>query len=280
MKNIFAFLIFVILAFCGSILSQNSTEGIRIDLSKEFALADKQFAQLFIPDFFIPDSQGKVTLVFHFHGSSWAIEDVVYKSGVNAVLFNIHLGALSSPYKNYFSDENKFRIILDTILTKINSHKILPNPQIDKLIITSFSAGYAGVREILKNPEYYKLTDALILMDGLHCDSDSALMKLQMTDFVRFAEDARDKKKIMTITHSSISTEGYQSTTQTTDYILGKIGANRISSEVSDEIGTQYSKSETGFFSMKGYLGDSAPDHLKHLYGMHILLKEVFEISK
>ena len=280
MKTIFVFLIFIISAFYVSILSQNSTESIRIDLSKEFALADKQFAQLFIPDFFIPDPQGKVTLVFHFHGSSWAVEDAVYKSGVNAVLFKIHLGALSSPYKNYFSDENKFRIILGTILTKLNSHKFLPNPQIDKLIITSFSAGYAGVREILKNPEYYKLIDVLILADGLHCDSDSALMKLQMTDFVRFAEDARDKKKIMTIAHSSISTEGYQSTTQTADYILNKIGTDRVSSEVNDEIGTQYSKNEIGFFRMKGYSEDSAADHLKHLYGMHILLKEVFEISK
>ena len=280
MKNIFACLIFIILAFCGSALSQKPKEGISIDLSKEFGLADKQFAQVFIPDFFMPDSRGKVTLVFHLHGASWAIEDVVYKSGVNAVLFNIHLGVLSSPYKEYFSDENKFRIILDTILTRISSHNILLNPQIDKLIITSFSAGYAGAREILKNPEYYELVDALVLADGLHCDSDSALMKLQMTDFVRFAEDARDKKKIMTITHSSILTEGYQSTTQTADYILSKIGANRISSEVSDEIGTQYSKSENGFFSMKGYYGDSAADHLKHLCEMHILLKEVFEISK
>jgi hypothetical protein len=267
-----------ILLFVQNLFSQGIGYGTRIDLTQPLNLSSGQFAQLFIPDYYSPLPNGEYTLVFHFHSASWAAENELYKTGANAVLFNIHLGALSSPYQNYFTDQSKFQRILDTVNQRLINNGIILNAVLDKIIITSFSAGYAGVREVLKNQVYYNRITALTLADGLHSSSDPSSMHAQMKDFVRFAKDARDRIKIFILTHSSITTSGYQSTTQTANYLIDSIGSVRIPFSAVDEIGSQYSKSDTGNFRLKGYYGNTADDHLKHLYGMHLMLGKVVQI--
>lgn len=262
----------------GNLFSQGVGVGTRYDLTQKLNLSSGQFAQIFVPDYFIPPADGKFTLVFHLHSASWAAEDQVYKSNTNAVLFNIHLGALSSPYQNYFSVQSRFNTILDTIISVLNVNGIIENPQIRYLIITSFSAGYAGVREIIKTVSYYNMITSIHLADGLHCSSDPGTAAIQLQDFLRFAKDAGDKKKIMLITHSSITTSGYWSTTQTADYLLNGMGVSATSVSVIDEIGTMYARCDTGYFHMRRYLGNTAEDHLKHLYAMHLMLEIAVQI--
>lgn len=257
---------------------QGVGNGSRLNLTSELGLASGQFAQLFIPDYYQIPAEGRLTLVFHFHSASWAAEDVVYRSGVNAVLFNIHLGALSSPYQAYFANVTRFSNILERVRSLLQSQFNVTNLQIDKLILTSFSAGYAGVREILTVKTDYEMIDALLLADGLHSSSASHLMQSQLQNFVRFAADARDQQKIMFITHSSIPTSGYRSTTETANYLLHKIGAQRQAVNLKDEIGTCTSVCDTGSFHLRGYTGETAEDHMKHLYNMHQMLKPAVEL--
>ncbi len=263
------------------VLAQGVAVGTRIDLTSRLQLNQGitgQFAQLFIPAYFIPDSSGQFTLIFHLHSASWAAEDEVYRSATNAILFNIHLGGLSSPYQNYFSNANRYPTILDTVTAVLQHQNILPGATIGRVIMTSFSAGYAGVREILKTDAYYNQLAALTLADGLHSSSDPGLMALQMADFLKFAQDARAGEKVMLLTHSSITTSGYQSTTQTANYLIAGLNATRVPDSTSDEIGTRYSRCDTGNFHLKGYLGQTANDHLQHLYGMHLMLEQAIDI--
>lgn len=274
--------IFILLSFLAtSAYSQGTATGQRYDMTNELQLNQNttgQFAQLFIPDYFVQPENGKFMLVFHFHSASWAAEDEVYKARANAVLFNIHLGALSSPYQNYFLDSNKFKIIQDKIVAALQNKNIIANPQIETIVVTSFSAGYAGVREIFKTQSYYDQIKALSLADGLHCSSNSASKEQQMKDFLRFAADARDRKKIMFLTHSEIPTSGYESTTQTANYLINGIGAQRITVSAVDEIGIQKSSCDTVYFHLKGYAGETANDHLKHLYAMNLMLEKIIKI--
>lgn len=263
-------------SFCvPTLLAQGVGVGTRIDLTAKLNLNDGttgQFAQLFIPDYYIAPPDGNFTLVVHLHSASWAAEDEVYRSHVNAVLFNIHLGGFSSSYQSWFSTSARFQNVLDTVVAVLRTNNIIPNAQIRRLIVTSFSAGYAGVREMFKSPSYYSRISALTLADGLHCNSDSATMRVQMQDFLRFARDARDRRKVFLLTHSNIQTSGYENTTATATYLINNIGTARQPINSVDEIGTQYSRSDTGHFHVKGYLGTTATDHLKHLYGMHLML--------
>ena len=277
MKKLASFLILSYL-LSTNIFAQGIAIGHRFNLTSELQLNQNttgQFARAFVPDYFKAPENGKFMLVFHLHSASWAAENQVYKAQANVILFNIHLGALSSPYQNYFQDGNKFKLILDKVITFLKNNNVIANPQIEKLIITSFSAGYAGVREIFKIPAYYEQIDALSLADGLHCNSEPALKQEQMKDFLRFARDARDLKKIMFLTHSEIPTNDYQSTTQTADYLINGIGAQRISVTTVDEIGVQKFACDAGYFHLKAYSGETASDHLNHLYGMNLMLEKI-----
>ena len=264
------------LSFLNYLFAQAVGDGIRIDLTDQLNL-DKdggQFAQLFIPDYYQALENGNITLVFHLHSASWAAENQVYRAEANAILFNIHLGAFSSPYQNYFTNQNNFQAIIDTISAELDRRQIVKNPTVQHLIVTSFSAGYAGVREMLKQNVYYDQIKAIHLADGLHATSNVSIMETQMQDFVRFARDARDQKKIMRMTYSSIPTPGYESTTSTANYLIEHIGAARISVNEDDEIGTMYSRCDSGNFNLRGYLGDTADNHMQHLYAMYIMISK------
>ena len=246
-------------------------KGERIDFTDILKLdrSAGQFAQIFVPDYYRQEGS-TFDLIFHLHSASWAAENEVYKARANVILFNIHLGAFSSPYQSYFSRSNRFRNILNLVKEELIRRTILPDSaRLRYLIITSFSAGYAGLREILKSSTYYSKITAIHLADGLHSSSSQAAMDVQMKDFVRFARDAIRKGKIFRLTHSSITTSGYESTTQTANYLLQKLGLKRTSVNEQDEIGSMYSRSDSGYFHLRGYLGNTAHDHLQHLYAMH-----------
>ncbi|NOX66516.1 MAG: hypothetical protein GXO85_12210 [Chlorobi bacterium] len=248
MKKIEIRIIFLSLIFCFSSLSaQGIGVGKRIDLTNKLILDVNagQFAQLFIPDYFSASQDGSFLLVFHLHSASWTAKDEAYKSNTNTVLFNIHLGGFYSSYKNYFINQNNFNRILGLVIDELKANNIIDNPIIENLIMTSFSAGYGGVREILKTQSYYEKIDALTLADGLHSDLDPSVMKEQMKIFLRFAKDARDKKKIMLLTHSNILTYTYANTTETADYLINNINTVRVSYDAVDEIGTQYSRADS-----------------------------------
>ena len=260
--------------------AQGAAVGTRIDLTASFGLngGGGQFAQMFVPDYYRPPADSGVLLVFHFHGASSAAEDQVTRARANAVLFNVHIGALSSPYQAWFADQSRFGRIIDTVLWRLDRHGIVRGARLRTLVVTSFSAGYAGVREVLKVPAYFQSIDALNLADGLHCNSDPPTREVQMRDFLAFARDAAARRRIFCLTHSSITTSGYESTTQTANYLLAGLGTGRTPWTTTDSIGQMYSRADTGRFHLRGYLGETAPDHLKHLAAMHMMIAQVMQI--
>jgi hypothetical protein len=278
--------ILIVLVLFGTfspVRSQGRGVGIRINLTETLQLnqgTSGQFAQLFVPDYYCVPPDGGVILVVHFHSASWAAEDEIYRSRANAILLNIHLGSFSTPYRVFFNDPRRFQAILDTVVVILSTRSIVPFATVKTLILTSFSAGYGGVREILRRASYYSQVDALLLADGLHADLDSSCMVAQMADFTRFACDARDRMKVFLLTHSSIATSGYRSTTQTADYLLHALGARPRAVEASDEIGLQISACDTGCFRVRGYAGAAAPDHMRHLYSMHRMVSEALAMLR
>lgn len=264
----------ILISVSGLLAQENPSPGTRIDLTRHLGLSKEkhQFAQLFIPDYF---KSQNFTLVFHFHGASWVIEQVIYQTGQQAILFNIHLGLFSSPYRRYFSEQNRFQDLLLQIREHLSNQFNNEYPEINQIILTSFSAGYAGIREILKNEDDYKLIDGIILADGLHADSSSEIYPTQMINFVRFARDACKKEKMFYLTHSSIPTPGYMSTTETAEYLLNSLKIKKKSLYDTTSIGMQIAVCDTGYFYLESYAGESASDHMQHFYHLHRLLVKV-----
>jgi hypothetical protein len=260
----------LLLYSCSSSPPERVAEGERFDLPT---------GRLFVPDYFEPHDN-QIDLVVHLHGAAWAAEENLYKSRKNAVLVSVHLGSFSSPYRLYFQDQKAFQRILDSTLLVLRKRGIVADPKIHFLCITSFSAGYGGVRELLKVPAYYDMIDAILLADGLHCSyTDSVARTLdedQMSGFLRYAKEAAEGRKIMVVTHSQIVPGSYASTTETADYLIKGTGSSGVAVSDTNECGMHYtSHCDVKQFHVHAFTGETGKDHMDHLHGMYLFLREI-----
>jgi hypothetical protein len=262
----------------GILSAQEPVPGLRIDLTDVLQLdaSAGQAAQLFIPDHIQSNRDEELLLVIHFHGAAGPVENAVTTTRAPVVLFTLHLAGLSSAYQNVFQDSGCFWWMLDMVLSRLYDELVLL-PATDRLIVTSFSAGYGGVRELLRDPDIYASIQALVLADGLHSDLEPEAMSTQMQDFLRFANDASRREKVMVLTHSSINPQTYASTTQTADYLLAGLGLQREPVSGSDAIGSQHSRCDSGYFHLAGYHGETGQDHMRHFHHLEIMLGRVLD---
>lgn len=236
---------------------------------------------IYIPPYF--HTQGKkVNLVIHFHGASWMVEQNFYPAGKNAILVSVSLRGLSGAYTDKFKDKKEFGRLLKEVMDTLDKKGIVKHPRLGKLCLTSFSAGFGAMREILQVPEYYKkITDA-VFFDSIHSglDTTNAVPPDQMQMFLQFAQDAARGKKTMWITHSAIDPITYASTTKTADFLIKGVGATQVysndtQSSISSVDTTEpwkymrlISTADKGNFHVRGFAGDTGQDHMNHLYTM------------
>jgi hypothetical protein len=255
--------------------TDSTLPGERYDFSDSLGLSEGRYIRVFIPSGVIPMKEEQFPVIIHFHGSNDVMEEQISALKNGAVLCTVHLGNLSGPYRNYFSDRAAFRKILHHLNGVLAKSGMDYGERKPELILTSFSAGYAAVREILLDEGYFDTVRAVLLADGLHTDSDPLLMEQQMRSFLRYAQDAQKGKKIFYITHSGIQPPGYAGTTGTAEYLIEHTEGRRIAVSVSDTIGERHYEYSAGNFIVWGYYGETGEDHMKHLRGMHLMLGEV-----
>ncbi|MGH9384279.1 MAG: hypothetical protein ACRD2N_08360 [Vicinamibacterales bacterium] len=240
--------------------------------------------ELFLSDRF--QVRDQAPLLVHFHGAAWLIEQHVAKSAPSAALLTINLGAGSSRYAAPFSDPARFRMLLDEAATGVGMITGR-RPVWSSITLTSFSAGYGAVRAILQVSDNFALVDNLLLADSLHSSyliegdvaapraADLPLDAEGIGAFVSFAADAVANRKRCWITHSEVYPGTYASTTETANAVLSSLKLERRPVLQHGPIGMQQlSTARAGSFTLAGFAGNSAPDHLDHLYAIGDWLRE------
>jgi hypothetical protein len=245
-------------------------------------------ADLYVPAGFHPRGN-KVDLIFHLHGSHAQVQQNIFDSGVNAVGISVVLNGLSSVYTNQFdrtTNRGVFQSVLDEALSILESNHIVETPQWGTICVSAFSAGYGGVREILAVPEYYSIINIVYCADCPHTSyvSGNQVNPAQMADFLRFSQDAAAGKTHFLQTHSQIVPGSYASTTECADYLIAGVGATRISDPktyysagMSGHDMQQLTTATLGNFTIRGFAGNTANDHMDHLYVMDLFYKELFD---
>jgi hypothetical protein len=233
---------------------------------------------LHIPSDYHADG-GMVDVIMHFHGSAEWVLDRFMESKRNAVLVIVSFNGLSGVYAKPFRAQGLFRRILGEALRRTGDHCGLKQVKIRRLMLSSFSAGYGAVREILKVPEYQTVVSDVVLADSLYAgyiEGSKDVEPSDMTSFAQFAELAAEGKRSMWITHSSEFPGSYASTTETADYLIDHVGAERVPSTPGA------SGAETGFglnlissadlkgFHVRGYSGDANEAHGLHLRALGV----------
>ena len=225
--------------------------------------------KLFIPDSYV--HAASVDLIVHFHGDDATFRNNVAYAKLNVVEVTVNYNGLSSAYSTPFQDTTLFNTLLNESLTRIRQQSdFADNINFGKVAVSSFSAGYGAVREILKQPAYYNRIDALLAADSLYASftstSDHTPLDSQMVNYRQYAQDASNGSKTFVFSHSQVPTGTYCETRECADDLMAFVGASPVA-DSSHGLGTLdfYRFAKKGNFIVHGALGTDGDSHLEHL---------------
>lgn len=222
---------------------------------------------LFIPDAWKPDS--KVPLTIHFHGASWFAIDEHLRRGLCEPILAVYIGEGSSVYRNAFWDPDAWPKLLSHILSEMPE-----GSNISRVDVTSFSAGYGAVRELLKQDAPPKLIRRIVLADSMYAsftsESNSAPLKEQIDPYVGFAKMAIKREKGFVVTFSEVPTETYANSAACANALVRSIGKSLIPvphgslpATRDPEFPLKF-RFDEGAFHVWGYGGSDAQAHMTH----------------
>jgi hypothetical protein len=228
---------------------------------------------LFIPEKL--ERETRTPLFLHFHGAPWIAEVAAEQLGVAVITFQ--LGNGSSVYGKAFTEADSFPALLKDAEAKAKR-------TFEPVGLTAWSAGYGAVRAILRSPAGYERVRFVLLLDGLHAGyvdgkpgpRESRLVGEDLDVYVRFARDAAAGKKQFLVTHSEVFPGAFASTTETADHLLRELGLKRKAVLEWGPVGMQQlSDVRKEDFQLRGFAGNSAPDHVDHLHALPDFLRQL-----
>ena len=238
---------------------------------QRFELKTLPGATLFAPQKL--DKNKHVPMIVHFHGPSWLAEYDVAKTLPRAVVITVQLGTGSSVYNRPFDRTETFRAMLDEArVTLALKHEW------SSVNLTAWSAGYGAVRAILRDKANLDRVHGVLLLDGIHASyspegkalaDGGTVNAADLDSFLAFARLAVDGKKAFVITHSQIFPSTYASTTECTNFLLNALNLSRIMTPSNGPMSMhQRTAVDARGFHVRGYIGDTAPDHIDHIHAM------------
>lgn len=246
-------------------IQQTEVVGRRVDLKT------LKGARLFVSPRVNPNSP--VPLLIHFHGAPWLVERHVSLYLPKTALINVQLGAGSGVYRRPFEDPKLFLNLLRESADELHLSRGWSS-----ITLSGFSAGYGAVREILRQPENFARVNTVLLLDGMHTSyvpegkplADGGVIDgAGLDSFIAFAKEAMSGRKTFVVTHSEIFPGTYASTTECADYLLSQLNLQRRAQLRRGPVGMQQlSAMDIKGFHLRGYAGNSAPDHVDFLHAM------------
>jgi hypothetical protein len=236
---------------------------------------------------FVPGGLGPAIsprLLIHFHGAGHVAEQAVVARDRRFVLAVVNLGAGSSRYEEPFLDPARLPALVGAVLDGVAAEAGW-RPDLTGVYLSAFSAGVGAVRAILGSPDGRAAVDGALLLDGLHTaympprtvlGHGGRLETERLEGVLAYARDAVAGRGALAVTHSTVFPGTFASTTETADWLLSELGLARKAVLEWGPVGMQQlSEARAGRFSLLGFAGNSAPDHVDHLHALTALLDEL-----
>lgn len=205
-------------------------------------------------------------LLIHFHGAE-AIRKQLAVEPPNLVVVGVDVGLMSGAYTKAFADRAVWPALVASIEREVAKAIDRPSAHVRHLALSSWSAGYGAVAQILLQKP--AKIDALILLDSLHASYGAGTSRFapgQLAPFVEAARDASRGGPLFYMTHTEIPTEGYASTSETAAFLLGelKVDATLVTPDPESPIPLRRLL-ERGRLFVRGYAGATKEDHCAQL---------------
>jgi gamma-D-glutamyl-L-lysine dipeptidyl-peptidase len=247
----------------------------------ELADGDTRFT-LFVPSGWVPPQSGEMSIIAHFHGAVWFAIDEHLRHGLSEPLVCFALGEGSTVYGRPFKDRERFgrviRIVEDELSSRGGEDADAVGLRITRIDISSFSAGYGAVREIVQVPEYVSLIRRIVLADSLYAGWDPATTQPGATSrpaaenldpWTPFVQAAARGEKTFVLTHSQVPTS-YANTEACARALIEQVGAEirpiqkgSLPATEDPDFPLLY-RADLNGFHVWGYGGEDGPAHMTH----------------
>lgn len=232
---------------------------------------------LIFPESLSPDDDNRIHVLMTLHCFERGVQEFHEWGAPHWALVAVHNPGFSSVYRRLFERPQLFLELLQETRRHLQEHTSDEAVQPGTVWIAAFSAGYAGIREILADEACYEAVDGIMLLDCPHTGytDEQKVVPRQMQHFLRFARDAVAGDKRFLMTHSEIVPGSYASTTECADYLLEHLGLDRapMSGRNSEDM-QALTRAGEGQFRIYGFAGDQAPHHMQHLYSLDQWLRD------
>lgn len=206
---------------------------------------------------------GSFDLVMHLNGEGPVRRELV-ESKQPFILYTLTLTPDVS-YAPLFAGSNLLNQLIDEISSTLTRELKRP-AHMQHLVLSAWSAGYEGVRSILYQPEASKV-EALLLIDGFHAPRGKKGLATHLAPFVQFAERARKGERFFALTHSSIPTVDFTSTTESAHFLIDALGGKPKRVSRDDGFGLELIEMfDAGNLHVRGYAGNDKADHCAQLF--------------
>jgi hypothetical protein len=236
---------------------------------------------LFIPQNFTNRSKdGGVPLRMHFHGAIWFAIQEHLRCRLDGPLLCAALGEGSSVYRRPFEDKHRFARLIKRVEIEMNRRypNAVPRIHIVNVSISSFSAGYGAVREIVKSPENMKAIRRILLADSMYASFEgegtahpsSQPAREHIEPWIPFAKEAAAGNKTFVLTYSQVSTQNYASSALCAAALIDAVHApveNVMPGSSPATLDPQFpllTRADVRGFHVWGYGGSDAQAHLTH----------------
>jgi hypothetical protein len=201
--------------------------------------------------------QGAYDVVMHFHGAHPYVKDLLEKADIHAVLAVFNAGNGAEKYSQGYGAGGTLSSLLRQVEMAAAPLCSGADAKPRRVALTAWSAGYGGVEKLLSREEDRDRVDAVLLADGLHAGFTDrwkrTLAPNALQAFRDFGELAKQGKKLFAITHSSIVTDGYASTTECSRFLLAALNVPCDDPLVSGK---------SSAFSIEGFTGNDKAAHI------------------
>ena len=223
---------------------------------------------------FVPEGPLQKALTMHFHGAPWFAIDEHVARGIANPLIVFNNGQGSSVYEKPFLDKTRFARWIALAEKWVRANRD-PSYRANAVAISSFSAGYGAVREIVRDPKHLARISRIVLCDSMYASHDPDGSKRadaeQIGRWVPFGQSAARGERTLCFTHSQVPTETYANSAACATALamacglaVGPVEPGTLAATLDDRFPLQ-TRADAGHLHLWGYGGEDAQAHLTHM---------------
>lgn len=222
---------------------------------------------------FLPEGWQEVSgrLAIHFHTSPEFALGEHRRAGYRFPLISVMLGSGSARYRAPFLAGTLFPHLIAGVEEQLRKHGV-PGAKVSEIDVSSFSAGYGAVRELVGQPLGRQLIRRIVLSDSLYAGLSSGadgkgprvVQADQIDCWVPFARDAVAGRTTFVLTHSQIDTPAYASTPECGLALVSALGLEMRPVGTDTGEWPLLGRCDVGRFHVWSYGGTNANAHLVH----------------